>query len=65
MPLLVDRKYLGFGKYKGKSIIFVAESDPRYLKWMLKNMDLDGDVEDDIKRALKAARWARTQRAFG
>ena len=44
---------LKFGKYKGKTLIEIAEADKGYLNWMLSNMDtLDEDMRYSIGRVL-------------
>jgi len=44
---------LKFGKYKGKTLLEIAESDKGYLTWMLGNMDsLDEDMRYSIGRVL-------------
>jgi len=45
-------KPLRFGKNKGKTIEELVISDPGYIAWMRKNMDLDEDMQYTIKRAL-------------
>ena len=39
-------KYLNFGKYKGKSIAEVLETDRRYLEWLLAQKT-NGEVDED------------------
>lgn len=46
-PFLV--KYMPMGKYKGEEI---ATVDRGYLRWMINNMDLDGDLLYSVKSAL-------------
>ena len=36
---------LPFGKYKGTEIEEVLEDDPKYLKWMHENTDIEFDEE--------------------
>jgi DNA polymerase III epsilon subunit-like protein len=44
---------LKFGKYKGKTLTEIVESDKGYLTWMLGNMDsLDADMRYSIERVL-------------
>lgn len=46
---------LKFGKYKGKTLTEIAESDKGYLSWMLGNMEsLDEDMRYSIGRVLEA-----------
>ncbi|AXK48919.1 DNA polymerase III subunit epsilon [Aliarcobacter trophiarum LMG 25534] len=42
-----------FGKYKGESIEDVAKKDANYLNWMMKNMDLDEDMQYTLNRVLE------------
>ncbi|RXI24908.1 exonuclease domain-containing protein [Aliarcobacter trophiarum] len=42
-----------FGKYKGESIEDVANKDANYLNWMMKNMDLDEDMQYTLNRVLE------------
>lgn len=47
-------KYLGFGKYKGKTYEEVARADIQYLDWVLKNFQgLSKDSEATIKHWIK------------
>ncbi|PKH26936.1 exodeoxyribonuclease X [Enterobacterales bacterium CwR94] len=43
---------LPFGKYRGQPIAAIAEKDPGYLKWMLKNIP---DLKPALRKALNAA----------
>jgi len=44
---------LKFGKYKGKTLTEIADTDKGYLNWMLGNMDsLDEDMRYSIERVL-------------
>lgn len=44
-----------FGKYRGQKVDDVAQKDPGYLKWMLKNItDLKPDLRSAMQRALSA-----------
>lgn len=46
---------LKFGKYKGKTLTEIAETDKGYLSWMLSNMEsLDEDMKYSIARVLEA-----------
>lgn len=50
-PILI--KWFNFGKYKGKSLEEVAQSDPAYLRWMLGSMEnLDSDMRYSINSVL-------------
>ncbi len=49
-PILV--RTFRFGKYKGQKLADVATSDPGYLHWMLKNLDLDVDLRYSIESVL-------------
>lgn len=45
---------LKFGKYKGKTLIEIAESDKGYLSWMAGNMEsLDDDMRYSISKVLE------------
>jgi len=45
---------LKFGKYKGKTLTEIAESDKGYLSWMVGNMEsLDEDMRFSISRVLE------------
>lgn len=47
---------LKFGKYKGKTLTEIAETDKGYLTWMLGNMEnLDEDMRYSISTVLKMA----------
>ncbi|MCK9371792.1 MAG: exonuclease domain-containing protein [Sulfuricurvum sp.] len=51
-PVLYTRP-LKFGKYKGKTLGEIADSDKGYLGWMVKNMEsLDEDMRYSIERVL-------------
>lgn len=44
---------LPFGKYRGRKIREIAHRDPRYLRWMLHNIDnLDPALKDSLVSAL-------------
>lgn len=44
---------LKFGKYKGKTLVEIADADKGYLNWMLGNMEsLDEDMRYSIERVL-------------
>ncbi|MFO6300070.1 exodeoxyribonuclease X [Rahnella selenatireducens] len=44
-----------FGKYRGKKIAEIAEDDPAYLRWMLKNIkELTPDLRMTLKHYLDA-----------
>ena len=45
----VMEKTFSFGKYKGKNIAEIAETDLGYLQWMQKNMQ---DISEDLKYTL-------------
>ena len=50
-PILI--KSFNFGKYKGKTLQEVAQSDAAYLRWMLKSMEnLDSDMRYSINSVL-------------
>jgi DNA polymerase-3 subunit epsilon/exodeoxyribonuclease X len=52
-PVFYSRP-LKFGKYKGKTLNEIAESDKGYLSWMLGNMEsLDEDMRYSIQRVLE------------
>ncbi|MCT7509974.1 3'-5' exonuclease [Aliarcobacter cryaerophilus] len=42
-----------FGKYKGENIEDVAKKDANYLNWMIKNMELDEDMQYTLNTVLK------------
>jgi len=44
-----------FGKYKGQSLLSIAEEDPQYLTWILKNTDITAELEMSIGEALHEA----------
>lgn len=51
-PVLYTRP-LKFGKYKGKTLHEIADSDKGYLGWMMNNMEsLDEDMRYSIERVL-------------
>jgi len=50
-PVLI--KTFRFGKYKGKDILEIAQSDKGYLQWMRSNMaDLDEDMRYTLDKAI-------------
>ncbi len=50
-PILINS--FNFGKYKGKTLAEVAQSDAAYLRWMLNSMEkLDEDLKYSINRVL-------------
>ncbi|MDK9693291.1 MAG: 3'-5' exonuclease [Sulfurimonas sp.] len=50
-PILINS--FNFGKYKGKTLAEVAQSDAAYLRWMLSSMEkLDEDLKYSINRVL-------------
>ncbi|MDY0117131.1 MAG: exonuclease domain-containing protein [Sulfurimonadaceae bacterium] len=50
-PILI--KTFRFGKYKGKDLVDVAQSDSAYLRWMLTSMEnLDEDLRYSISHVL-------------
>jgi DNA polymerase III epsilon subunit-like protein len=48
-------KYMVFGKYKGKALEEVVETDRRYLEWLLGSMTANGeaDTDEDLIYTLK------------
>ncbi len=46
-PVLMKR--FKFGKYKGESIEDISSSDPRYIAWMLKELELDEDMQYTLR----------------
>ena len=42
-------------KHREEDISDVAESDPNYLRWLLREQDLDTDDEANIEAALELA----------
>jgi DNA polymerase III epsilon subunit family exonuclease len=46
-PVLMKR--FKFGKYRGESIEDIANSDPRYIAWMLKELELDDDMKYTLR----------------
>lgn len=52
-PILI--KTFRFGKYKGKDLLDVAQSDSGYLRWMLTGMEnLDEDLRYSISHVLRS-----------
>ncbi|CAA6817787.1 MAG: Exonuclease [uncultured Sulfurovum sp.] len=49
----VMMKSFKFGKYKGEQIEDIAHSDVRYIKWMLKSLELDEDLKYTLERVLE------------
>jgi exodeoxyribonuclease X len=46
---------IGFGKYKGKTPVEVAKTDPDYLTWLLNNAErLDSETREEINNVLNA-----------
>ncbi|MCM1219655.1 MAG: hypothetical protein NC548_34680 [Lachnospiraceae bacterium] len=41
-----------FGKFKGKTVLEVIETDPRYVAWAIKNVEWF-DIDDELKERLK------------
>ncbi|CAA6805589.1 MAG: Exonuclease [uncultured Sulfurovum sp.] len=50
----VMMKTFKFGKYKGEEIQDIAHSDVRYIKWMLKSLELDEDLKYTLERLLES-----------
>jgi hypothetical protein len=42
-------------KHRGENVEDVADSDPNYLRWLLREQDLDTDDESAIEDALEDA----------
>ena len=57
MPICIKREdKFTFGKFKGKFVSDVIESDPHYVKWASDNVEwfnLDSDLKDKLAKALK------------
>ena len=49
-PILIET--FKFGKYKGKKISEVCQSDIGYINWMQKNMDLDVDMRYTLDKIM-------------
>lgn len=49
----VIMKTFKFGKYKDENIEDIARSDAGYLKWMLKSLELDEDLQYTLERVLE------------
>ena len=49
-PILVET--FTFGKYKGKKIRDICNSDRGYINWMQKNMDLDMDMKYTLNKIM-------------
>lgn len=50
-PVIV--KNFTFGKYKGEKIEDIARSDSGYLKWMMKTLELDEDLNYTLEHVLE------------
>ncbi len=53
--------YLIFGKYKGRSIQVIIETDPQYLQWCVDNIPdftLDGQTKKILQENLREAHEA-------
>lgn len=55
------RKYdrFTFGKFKGKSISEVIDTDPHYVEWAVNNVDwfdIDDEQREELEKSLKNAR---------
>ncbi|CAA6807919.1 MAG: Exodeoxyribonuclease X [uncultured Sulfurovum sp.] len=55
-PILVEK--FKFGKYKGKLISEVAQSDKGYLSWMRGNLEVDEDMQHTITHYIGACEYA-------
>ena len=42
-----------FGKYKGKTVLEIAKSDPEYLQWLLTEKIGGNKIESAIRKALQ------------
>lgn len=42
-----------FGKYKGKSISYIAQKNPNYIQWLLNESNIRPDFKDAIKVVLQ------------
>jgi uncharacterized protein (DUF3820 family) len=49
-----EKTVMPFGKHKGKTIGQIARTEPDYLVWCMKNLDVDGTLMDAIKSACQA-----------
>ena len=49
-PIFIET--FAFGKYKGKKISDVCDSDKGYIDWMKKNMDLDVDMKYTLDKIM-------------
>jgi DNA polymerase III epsilon subunit-like protein len=49
----VMMKSFKFGKYKGEEIADIARSDAGYIKWMIKSLELDEDLQYTLERVLE------------
>ena len=49
----VMMKSFKFGKYKGEEIADIARSDAGYIRWMMKSLDLDEDLNYTLERVLE------------
>lgn len=49
-PLYVD--IMPLGKHKGKEMAWVGQTDKGYLRWMINNMDMDGDLRYTVETTL-------------
>ncbi|CAA6816706.1 MAG: Exonuclease [uncultured Sulfurovum sp.] len=49
----VMMKSFKFGKYKGEQIEDIARSDAGYIKWMLKSLELDEDLQYTLENVLE------------
>jgi DNA polymerase-3 subunit epsilon/exodeoxyribonuclease X len=49
----VMMKSFKFGKYKGEEIADIARSDAGYIKWMMKSLELDEDLQYTLERVLE------------
>ena len=49
----VMMKSFKFGKYKGEEIADIARSDAGYIRWMMKSLELDEDLNYTLERVLE------------
>lgn len=50
---LTDKGVLLFGRYKGETLVDVAEEEPSYIQWMKDELNLNTDEEALVDEILE------------
>jgi hypothetical protein len=59
MDNYLDDIKMPFGKYKGE---YIYDLPINYLEWLYENIELRGDIQEAVSKAIDEYYWAKSRR---